>query len=133
MQELRRIEHDIVGKGKVDSDHLEALRAALHAGGSVGRPAAEFLVALRKRVAHPNPAFERLVFQTLKDCVLADGRVGAGEAAWLRTVLLADGVVQDEERKFLHELRGEAGQSSPEFEALFAEAMAMPQERRTSR
>ena len=63
------------------------------------------------------------------------GRVGVGaaEAAWLRTVLLADGVVQDEERKFLHELRGEAGQSSPEFEALFAEAMAMPQERRTSR
>ena len=133
MQELRRIEHDILGKGKVDSDHLDALRAALHAGGAVGRPAAEFLVALRKRVAHPNPAFERLVFQTLKDCVLADGRVEADEAAWLRTVLLADGVVQDEERKFLTELRGEAGQSSPEFEALFAEAMAMPRERRTSR
>ena len=133
MQELRRIEHDILGKGKVDSDHLDALRAALHAGGAVGRPAAEFLVALRKRVTHPNPAFERLVFQTLKDCVLADSRVGAGEAAWLRTVLLADGVVQDEERKFLTELRGEAGQSGPEFEALFAEAMAMPRERRTSR
>lgn len=133
MQELQRIEHDILAKGKVDSDHLDELRAALHAGGSVGRPAAEFLVGLRKRVAHPNPALERLVFQTLKDCVLADGRVGAGEAEWLRAVLLADGAVRDEERKFLHELRGEAGHSSPAFEALFAEAMAMPQERHTSR
>ena len=58
--------------------------------------------------------------------------LAAGEAAWLRQVPLADGTLHDEGRKFLHELRGQAGDASPEFESLFAEAMRMPQGRRTS-
>jgi hypothetical protein len=132
MQELRRVGQDILAAGRVDSHHLEALRLALYAGGPVGRPAADLLVELHKRVQHPNPAFEHLFYRAVTDHVLADGRIGAGEAAWLREVLLADGTLRDEGRKFLHELRGEAGHVSPEFEALFAEAMGMPQERRTS-
>jgi hypothetical protein len=133
MQELRRIEQDILATGKVDSDHVEALRGALYAGGTVGRPAADFLVELHKRVQHPNPAFEQLFYRVIKDHILVDGRIDAEEAAWLRRMVFADGMVSDEERKFLHELRGEAGHSSPEFEALFAEAMKMPQERHTSK
>jgi hypothetical protein len=132
MQELRRIEQDVLARGKVDSDHLEALRLALYASGPVGRPQADFLVELHKRVGHPNPAFEHLFYRAVKDHVLADGRIDAGEAAWLRQVLFADGTLRDEERKFLHELKGEAGHTSPEFEALFAEAMKFQQERRTS-
>lgn len=132
MQELRRIEQDILARGKVDSDHLEALRTALYAGGTVGRPAADFLVELHKRVRHPNPAFENLYYRAIKAHVLADDRINADEAAWLRGVVFADGTIRDEERKFLHELRGDAGASSPEFEALFEEAMKVPQERHTS-
>ncbi len=37
MHVLRRIEHDILATGRVDSDHLEALRLALYAGGTAGR------------------------------------------------------------------------------------------------
>lgn len=132
MKELRRIEQEILTTGKVDSDHLEALRLALYAGGTVGRPEADFLVELHKRVQHPNPAFEHLFYRAVRDHVLVDGRIDAGEAAWLRRVLLADGTLRDEGRQFLHELRGVAGGTSPEFEALFAEAMKLPQERRTS-
>ncbi len=132
MQELRRIEHDILARGKVDSDHLDALRAALYVGGTVGRPAADFLVELHKRVQHPNPGFETLFYRAIKDHVLTDGRVGAEEAAWLRRMVFTDGVVRDEERKFLHELNGEAANAGPEFQALFADAMNAPQERHTS-
>jgi hypothetical protein len=133
MQELRRIEQDILARGKVDSDHIESLRLALHAGGTVDRPAADFLIELHKRVQHPNPAFEHLVFRALKDHILTDGRIDAEEVAWLRRMLFTDGMIRDEERKFLHELKGEAGVTSPEFDVLFAEAMKMPQERHTSR
>lgn len=131
MQELRRIEQDILTQGKVDSAHLEALRLALYTDGTVGRAGADFLVELHKRVQHPNPGFERLFYRAIKDHVLVDGRVDAAEAAWLREVLLADGTIKDEERKFLHELRGEAQELSREFEALFAQAMKLPQERHT--
>ena len=133
MQQLRQVEHDILATGRIDSDHLEALRLALYAGGTVGRPAADLLVGLHKRVLHPNPAFEHLFYQAVKDHVLVDGRVADGEVAWLRQMLFVDGTVRDEGRKFLHELNGEAGYVSPQFQALFAEAMKMPQEQRTSR
>jgi len=132
MQELRRIEQDILVRGKVDSDHLEALHRRLYAGGKVGRPEADFLVELHKRVQHPNPAFEHLFYRAIADHVLVDGRIDAGEAAWLRELLFADGTLRDEERKFLHELKGQAGHACAEFEALFAEAMKSPQERHTS-
>jgi hypothetical protein len=132
MQELRRIEQDILTRGKVDSDHLEALRMALYASGKVGQAEADFLVELHKRVQHPNPGFEHLFYRAIKDYVLVDGRIDAKEAAWLRQVLLADGTIKDEERKFLHELKGEAVHASREFEAMFAEAMKLPQERHTS-
>ena len=69
----------------------------------------------------------------LMDCdgVLTDGRIGAEEAAWLRQWLLADGMLHDEGRKFLHELKGEAKQVSPEFDVLFAESMKQPPEQHT--
>ena len=51
--------------------------------------------------------------------------------AWLRRMIFADGKVDDEERKFLHELKGEASQVSHEFEALFNECMKEPQKQRT--
>jgi len=133
MQELRRIEQDILGRGKVDSDHLEALRSALYVDGTVGRPAADFLVELHKRVEHPNPGFEHLFYRAIKDHVLVDGRIDAMQAAWLRQMLFADDTIRDEERKFLHELKGEAAHTCHEFETLFAEAMKFPHERNTSR
>jgi hypothetical protein len=132
MQELRRIEKDILARGKVDSDHLEALRLALYAGGTVSRPAADFLVELHKRVQHPNPGFEHLFYRAITDHVLVGGRIDAEETAWLRRMVFADGKIKDEERKLLHELKGEAGQISREFEALFEEATKEPQEAHTS-
>lgn len=46
-------------------------------------------------------------------------------------MLFADGKIKDEERKFLHEFKGEAKQVSPEFEVLFAECMKTAPEQRT--
>ncbi|HJT76793.1 MAG TPA: hypothetical protein VJ739_06285 [Gemmataceae bacterium] len=131
MRDFRQVEHDILANGKVDSHELEVLRRELYAAGKVDRGGADFLVELYKRVQHRTPAFEQFYYQTLKDHILAHGRIDAEEAAWLRRMLLADGKVEDEERKFLHELRGEAEQVGPEFDALFAESMKQPQEQHT--
>ena len=80
---------------------------------------------------HRTPAFEQFFYQAIKDHILAHGRIDAEEAAWLRRMLFADGKFEDEERKFLHELKGEAKQLSREFEALFAESMKQSPEQRT--
>jgi hypothetical protein len=46
-------------------------------------------------------------------------------------MLFADGRINDEERKFLHELNGEAKQVSHEFDVLLTECLKQPVEQRT--
>jgi hypothetical protein len=82
-------------------------------------------------VQQRTPAFEKFFYQAIKDHILAQGRIEAEEAAWLRRMLFADGRIDDEERKFLHELKGEAEQVGREFDVLFEECMKQPPEQRT--
>jgi hypothetical protein len=131
MMEVRQIEQDIFTRGKVAGEDLEVLRRRVYAGGKIDRQAADLLVELHKRVQHRTPAFEKFFYQAIKDHVLANGRVGVEKSAWLRRMVFADGKIDDEERKFLHELKGEARRVSPEFEALFNESMKEPPEQRT--
>jgi hypothetical protein len=124
--DLRQLEQKIMANGKVDSPELELLRDKLYTDGKVHRREADFLVELHKRVQHMTPAFEHLFYQVIKSHILTDGKIDAEETAWLRRMLFADGKIDDNERKFLHELKGEAKQIGPEFEALFMECMKAP-------
>ncbi len=132
MQNLRAIEEKILANGRVDTPELEMLRKELYADGKIDRQEADFLVELHKRVQHKTPAFEHFFYQAIKHHILEDGRIDGEESAWLRQMLFADGKIDDLERKFLHELKGEAKQVGPEFEALFTECMKQPQEQHTS-
>jgi hypothetical protein len=131
MLEMRKIEQDILATGKVDTRDLELLRQRVYVEGKVGRPEADFLVGLHKRLQHRTPSFDQFVYRAIKDHLVADGRIDASGAAWLRQLVLADGKIDDEERKLLHEIRGEARQMCHEFEDLFAECMKLPQEQHT--
>src|SRR5438105_1271211 len=108
MRPLREIEERLLANGKIDSPALEQLRAVLYRDGKIDRREADFLVELHKRVPARTHAFEQFFYQAIKDHLLANGRIGPGEAAWLREVLFHDDKIEDEERKFLHQLRGEA-------------------------
>lgn len=132
MTNLRKLEEQILADGKVSSQDLESLRRELYANGKIDRARADFLVELHKRVQHKNPGFEHFFYKAIKDHILSDGRIDAEEAAWLRQMLFADGKIDDQERKFMHELKGEAKQVAKEFEALFKECMKQPPERHTS-
>jgi hypothetical protein len=131
MLQLRQIEQAILANGRVDGPELEALRTRLYADGKVERREADFLVELHKRVQHMTPAFDRFYYQAIKDHILGHGPIDAEETAWLRQMLGADGKIKDEERKFLHELKGEAKEVSHEFERLFAECMKEAPEQHT--
>lgn len=131
MLKLRQIEQEIMAKGKVDSPELEALRRQSYARGKIDRPTADFLVELHKRVQHVNPGFEQFFYTAIKDYVLRDSRIDAEKTTWLRQMLFANGNLDDEERKFLHELKGEAADLSHEFVLLFEESMKKSPEQRT--
>jgi hypothetical protein len=131
MLKLRQIEHDILARGKVDGPELEELRQQLYVDGKMHREEADFLVGLDRRMQHRTPAFVQFFYQAIKDHMLTDGWIDAQDVAWLRKVLFADRKIEDEERKFLHELRGEAKNTSREFQVLFDQSMKRPQEQHT--
>jgi len=132
LKELRQFEQGVLAKGAVDTADLATLKSLIMADGKVDRAEADFVVELHKRVQHLNPAFERFVYSAVKAHVLTDGKIDAEEAAWLRQMVFADGKVSDRERAFLRELKGEAADAGPAFEALFEEAMKAPQNAHTS-
>lgn len=131
VKELQTIEVHVHDHGRVDGSELEALRRVIY-DGKIDREKADYLVEIHKRVRYRTKSFEQFFYQVLKDYLLADGGIDAKKTAWLRKVLFADGKIDDEERKFLHQLKGEAKEVSPEFEALFEECMKLPPEQHTS-
>jgi hypothetical protein len=133
MLNLRQVEHDVLANGRVEGHHLDLLRRELYAGGKIDRKGVELLVELRKRVEQPTPDFEHFFYQAVKDHLLAGGRIDAERAVWLRSVIATGDWIKDEDRRLMHELKGEAQETSPEFESLFAEAMKRPQDRHSSK
>jgi polyhydroxyalkanoate synthesis regulator phasin len=133
MQELRHVEEHVAEHGRVDGNELQALQHELYANGKIDRKKANFLVELYKRVRSRSPAFEQFFYKALKDHLLENGRLTASKANWLRDALFSGGRIEDEARTFLHELKGEAREISPEFEKLFQEVMKQPPEQHTSK
>jgi len=131
MWDRHQMEQDVLATGRVDSCELEVLRQRVYDGGMVARPEADFLVSLHKHAEYRTPTFDQFFYQAIKDHLLTTGRIDAEAASWLRQMILADGKVDEEERKLLHELRGEAKQVSQGFETLFEECMQHPPEQHT--
>jgi hypothetical protein len=129
--DLGPIKRDTWASGKIDGPELDLLLRQLYASDRIDRREADYLVELHKQAQHCTPAFERFFYRAIKDHILAHGRVDAEDALWLRQMLFADGKINDEKRKFLHELKGEASQVSPAFEVLFEECMKQPPEQQT--
>ena len=123
MPKLRELMEHLLADGKIDGREVEALTGLLYADGRVDQQEADFLIELHKRVERVSPAFEKFFYQAIKDHVLNDGKIDAKEANWLRRMITADGKVDDREKKLLRELRGEATEVCPEFEALFLECV----------
>jgi hypothetical protein len=113
--------------GKLEDDHIKIIKKELWADGKITVNEVEFLIELRnaaqkKAKGEPlNTKFMKLFFEAIEANVLADGKISANEANWLRKMLLADGKIDDEEMSFLTRIRKKATKTAPEFEALYSE------------
>src|SRR5262245_45470288 len=117
--------------GKIDEAEVKILRKELWADGKIDQDEVKFLIELRNtaqrkaraRKGRLNTAFERMFFKAIEENVLKDGKIDAAEAAWLRTMLFADGKVDSNEKKFLARIKKSAKKTAPEFDTLYAECM----------
>jgi uncharacterized tellurite resistance protein B-like protein len=109
--------------GKIDVKETEIIKREFYADGKLDRSELEFLYDLKKSAKTVVSTFSELVFAALKPVVLADGKIDAKEATWLRKLLFADKKIDEHEKKFLKDLKASAKSTSKEFDALYKECV----------
>lgn len=114
----------LLADGAIDAAETTVLRAEILADGVVDREEVEFITGLRNATTKSSPEFVAFFFDALAQHLLADGALDKEEADVVRRILLADGVIDDQERAFMKGLRSKAKTISPEFETLLREVGA---------
>jgi uncharacterized membrane protein YebE (DUF533 family) len=109
--------------GRIDTKETTIIKNEIWADGKLDKSELEFLLGLKKEAKSVVTEFNKMLFSALKAAVLADGDISAKEAGWLRQFLYADGRIDDEEKKFLQDLKASAKATSPEFDALYKQAV----------
>jgi hypothetical protein len=123
MSSLHRLRAELLNDGKITEDEVEVIRRHLEEDGKLDLDDVKFLVGLLSEADEVCPAFDELFFPALKEVILADGRIGPDEIYYLLKMLYSDGHVRESEKQFLLELKREAKEVPPEFQAMCDEAM----------
>src|SRR5262245_28254073 len=93
----------LLADGTIDEREVEIVRKEFFADGRIDRSELEFLLEINREAGSAVPSFKKLLFQAIRNVVLADGAIDAGEAAWLRSWIFADGKVDADEKYWLKE------------------------------
>jgi hypothetical protein len=109
----------ILADGVIGQRETEIVITEFLADHLIDRSETEFLLDLRRSASAAHADFHRFVLGVVKRLLLADGRLDAAEAVWLQRFVLSDDNVDPYELQLLHELKGEAKATSPEFDGLY--------------
>ncbi|MHC4181337.1 MAG: tellurite resistance TerB family protein [Planctomycetota bacterium] len=123
MGRLHQFRSELLRDRKITENEVQVVRDYIREDGKLDLDDVKFLVELLSEADEVCPAFDELLFPALKEVVLADGQIGMDEQYYMLKMLYSDGHIRDSEKRFLMELRRDAQQLTPEFEALCAEAM----------
>ncbi len=109
--------------GRIDEADLALIRSHLPGDGSIPAHELKVLVELRTEARSVCAAFDAWFFPAFKSYLLADGRISQSEQFELLRMLYGGGGIDPAERAFLQELRRELRQETPEFKAMYQQAM----------
>jgi hypothetical protein len=126
MSKLREAKERILLEGedlRIDDEDMAVIRECLPPDGTISGEDLTVLAEMRREARVVCPEFDKLFFPALKNQILADGKVDFMEMFEILRLLYGGGGVDATKLAFLQELRKEAGEVSPEFEAMFKQAM----------
>lgn len=90
---------------------------------SDNRPQESQALPARRSICRANDPGAGFLCPVFKAYLLADGRISTLEQFQLLRMLYGGGGIDETERRFLQEMRREVKEVSPEFEALYQQAM----------
>jgi hypothetical protein len=114
----------LLADGQIDEREVEIIRKEFFADGRIDRAELEFLLEVNREAASSVHSFKKVLFEAIRNVVLADGVIDPGEVAWLRSWIFADGKVDADEKYWVKELKVLADRVCPEFMALYNECLA---------
>ena len=126
MSKLYQLRSELLKDGRITESEVEVIRDYIREDGRLDLDDVKFLVNLLCEARDVCTEFDVLFFPILKEVILEDGRIGQDEQFYLLKMLYSDEHVRESEKQFLRQLRKEATEVTPEFEALCDEALAAP-------
>lgn len=123
MGRLHQFRAELLRDRKITDDEVGVIRDYIEQDGKLDLEDVKLLVDLLSEAREVSASFDELFFPSLKEVLLADGRIGPDEQFYLLKMLYSNGRIRDNEKQFLIELRREVREASPEFEALCEEAL----------
>jgi hypothetical protein len=126
MSKLREIKGRILVDGEdlcIDDKDWALIRENLPADGHLDPEDLKVLIEMRTQARVVCRAFDEFFFPAFKASLLADGKISPLEQFSLLSLLYGGGGIDAAERDFLRQLKKEVKQSSPEFDAMYAQAM----------
>ena len=127
MSRLRALKERILVDGQdlwIDDAEVALIRGCLPTDGSIPPEDLKVLTEMRTKARAACAAFDELFFPALKSFLLSDGQISQSEQFLLLRMLYGGGGIDDAERRFLQELRRELDPVTPEFQAIYQEAMS---------
>lgn len=126
MAALRELQSRILVEGedlRISDEEVVSIQECLTSSGGISPEDLRVLIDMRAQARAVSPDFDRLFFPALKAWLLADGCIGLDEQFQILRLLYGGGGLDAAERAFLQELRRDAKEVTPEFEALYQQAM----------
>ena len=118
MAHLHAVLGELVQDERITKAEVQVIRDYIQADGQLDLDDVRFLVEVLVGAKEVCPEFDELFFPILKQVVLEDGHICQAEQFYLLKMIYSDGHIRESEKKFLHELRDEATEITPDFEAL---------------
>jgi len=111
----------LLDNGRLNQREADLLKRAILADHTVDREEAALLVDLKRSATAVNSDFDHFLFEVLRRVVLRDGVISDQEARWLRGLIVADGKLSAAEVHFLADLKAQAKTTGQEFDRLYQE------------
>jgi hypothetical protein len=124
MTNLQQVLDECVIDRRITDDEVRIIRDSIEQDGQLDLQDVKFLVELLAGATEVCPAFDDLFFPVLKEVILRDTRILDDEQFYLLKMLYSDGYIREREKQFLAELRREAVEVPPAFDALCETAFA---------
>jgi uncharacterized tellurite resistance protein B-like protein len=115
----------VLADGRIDAHEAHLIRVVVEADKKLTDETVDFLVDLRDHATEMDRAFTDFFFEAMEKHILTRKKIEAPEVKKIRKIIMSDGRVDPDEKKFLQTLANKAKKKAPSFQKLVEECMKM--------